>query len=64
MINYVTRYNINMNNTQNTEPTSTEQEEAARAERARALDLSIRSAAGPTPFAYMYPGSNGFGTWD
>ena len=35
-----------------------------RAERARALDLSIRATAGETPFAYMYPGSNGFGTWD
>ena len=53
-----------MNNTENTEPISAQQEEAARAERARALDLSIRSAAGPTPFTYMYPGSNGFGTWD
>lgn len=54
-----------MKNTQNnTQPTSTEQEEAARAERARALDLSIRATAGETPFAYMYPGSNGFGTWD
>jgi hypothetical protein len=53
-----------MNNTENTEPISAQQEEAARAERARALDLSIRATAGETPFAYMYPGSNGFGTWD